>query len=82
MVKVRYVAYLAHIYGKKEERVRVTKPVRVRDLVDPERAGSMDVIILVNGRRASWDTQVNDDDEVVLIPPVSGGGPSGSAHGI
>ena len=71
MVKIKYVAYLAHIYGKREEEVKLKKPVRVRDLVKPKE--SVEIIILVNGKVASWDTVVRDDDVITLIPPVSGG---------
>lgn len=40
----------------------------------PELAGQRDrVLVAVNGRYASWQDRVEENDEVAFFPPVSGG---------
>ena len=35
--------------------------------------------VVVNGEPADWDRALDGEDEVALLPPVSGGAPGGSA---
>ncbi|KSW12383.1 hypothetical protein CF15_06535 [Pyrodictium occultum] len=46
---------------------------RLRSLVEELERRGMQVVYLVNGRSASRDTRVGPGDEVVLLPPASGG---------
>lgn len=41
--------------------------------VYPELAGLSSLLVAVNQQYANEDTELKPDDEVVLIPPVSGG---------
>ncbi|BAI80591.1 molybdenum cofactor biosynthesis protein D [Deferribacter desulfuricans SSM1] len=50
------------------------KSVRVKDIVDFYNIPLNDIkIILVNGKDASLETEVNDNDTVTFFSPVGGG---------
>jgi molybdopterin converting factor small subunit len=77
-VKLLYFASLADRAGRSEE-TRETSAANPRDLytevsrvhafvLAPER-----VRVAVNGALAGWERELADGDEVVFLPPVSGG---------
>ena len=77
-VKLLYFASLADRAGRSEE-TRETSASNPRDLyaevsrahafaLAPER-----VRVAVNGALASWEHTLADGDEIVFLPPVSGG---------
>lgn len=77
-VRLLYFASLADRAGRAEE-TRDTSAANPRDLyaevarehafgLAPER-----VRVAVNGALAGWDAVLAEDDEVVFLPPVSGG---------
>jgi len=79
-VKIRLFAALREIAG--DAHVEATGH-SVGDVVDElsarygERFAKIAEVgsFVVNGERASRDTQIADGDEVALLPPVSGGSP-------
>jgi molybdopterin converting factor small subunit len=77
-IRLLYFASLADRAGRSEE-TRETAASNPRDLYDevsrahafafaPER-----VRVAVNGALSSWERVLADGDEVVFLPPVSGG---------
>lgn len=77
-IRVRYFAMLREQAGRAEESVRTAAPTPqalYRELA--ARHGlAVDERLLraaVNDRFADMQTQLNDGDNVVFIPPVSGG---------
>ncbi|MBA3764263.1 MAG: MoaD/ThiS family protein [Actinobacteria bacterium] len=80
-MKIRLFAALREIAG--DAHVEATG-LSVGDVVDElsarygERFAKIAEVgsFVVNGERASRDTQIADGDEVALLPPVSGGSPT------
>lgn len=77
-VKILYFASLADRAGCSEETVDAhsitASAIYEKALVRHGFAFGVDKLrVAVNGAFVSWDSVVNDGDEVVFIPPVSGG---------
>lgn len=78
MVRVRLFAVLREIAGSREVEAEGTTVGELLDglcerfgerFAGPARAGS----IVVDGERASLDRAITGDEEVAILPPVSGG---------
>ena len=77
-VKILYFASLADRAGRSEESVdacsKTAKSVYEEARLRHDFAFNIEKLrVAVNGAFVSWDSTVNDGDEVVFIPPVSGG---------
>tara|TARA_B100000614_G_scaffold112839_1_gene101188 strand:+ start:17 stop:262 length:246 start_codon:yes stop_codon:yes gene_type:complete len=79
-VTIRYFAMLRERAGVDSEALSVdatgATPAALYDRLTAQHAFGLDrgvVRAAVNGRYVSWDAPVADGDEVVFIPPVSGG---------
>ncbi|WP_460124201.1 MoaD/ThiS family protein [Stetteria hydrogenophila] len=75
-VVVKYLGYLASLYGRQVE-VPVDGVKELREVVRiPEGLDPDELIYLVNGRPARLDSKVKPGDVVTVAPHVSGGLPS------
>ena len=73
MVKIKYIGYLAELAGKREEEIKLDKPTKIRELIDLQRVKLEELIILVNGLPGSLDSVVSGEDEISVLPVISGG---------
>jgi molybdopterin converting factor subunit 1 len=80
-VRVLYLGMLRDLVGREREAVQLADGARLLDLYDalekrfPKLQGFRNSLALaVNCEYAAPTTQLKEDDEVALIPPVSGGG--------
>lgn len=76
MVRVRLFGAFAHIVGVDELSVEVEKPKPVGEIlkeVIPRYGEFQNKIIMINGRPSSEDVLVGGDDEVKVLPVLSGG---------
>lgn len=72
-VKVKYLGYLADLYGREVE-VEVDGAKTLREIVKvPEDLDPEELIYLVNGRPAKLDDKVKPGDVVSVMPHISGG---------
>ncbi|ABM80936.1 MoaD/ThiS family protein [Hyperthermus butylicus] len=86
-VRVRLVSLLREAVGGSEVVIEVGEDATLRDvlktlftrypglekLVRELEARGLDIVYLVNGRFSGLDQQVRDGDEIVILPPASGG---------
>ena len=81
-VRVKFLAALADAAGVSETRLRVRKGVKVGDLISEIESKFPGVVkakrrfsiaVLVNGVARNSSFEIEDDAEVALIPPASGG---------
>lgn len=79
-VTIKYFAMLRESAGRDHEVVTMsdsgTSPAQVYDDAAARHGLTLDRSIVrpaVNGRYVAWDSPLSDGDEVVFIPPVSGG---------
>jgi len=82
MVTVKFFAMLKGLAKTESRSYEIKSPIKVEELKRmlksdfPSLAGILDsrsVLISVNQEFATNETQVNDGDEVGLLPPFSGG---------
>ncbi len=74
MVNVKTLGWISEKIGFKEKTFHLKKPLKIINFL-PVLAEIDDnyIIILVNGKPASKDTIVKDDDNIIIMPVVSGG---------
>jgi MoaD family protein len=77
-VKLRLFAYIRETLGLEEEEIDIQEGEKVGDLwrrFKHKIAGNRNfhVLFVVNGEYVEEDRELKEGDEVVFIPPVSGG---------
>ncbi len=77
-IKLKLFAYLRETLGVKEEDIEIDEGTKVGELWDAfkdkiPRHGNFRVLFAVNGEYVEEDRELKEGDEVVFIPPVSGG---------
>ena len=72
-VKLRFMGYLADLYGSREDEVEVCGERSIAELVRLPDVDLEDLVILVNGRGARPQARVKPGDTVVILPHISGG---------
>ena len=72
MAELKFLGYLAEIYGKKRAEICLEKPKKLRDILGvafPEDRS----IVLINRRVGNFDSLIRNGDKVVIMPMISGG---------
>ncbi len=72
-MKIRAIGFIAEILGTREFTVRIQGKVKISDLVKLPDDIHDKLIVLVNGSPADLNFKVENGDEVVLMPMISGG---------
>ncbi|HDO20235.1 MAG: MoaD/ThiS family protein [archaeon GB-1867-097] len=73
MAFIRALGYLAEYIGGRSMKIRVDKPVKIRDIIKLPLDLEGRIIILVNGQPSTLDSLIVDSDRIVLMPIISGG---------
>lgn len=72
MAEFKFIGYLAEIVGKREVKIVLENPRKLRDILGiefPEKRS----IVLINQHVENFDSLVRNGDNVVIIPIISGG---------
>ncbi|MGH7889570.1 MAG: MoaD/ThiS family protein [Thermodesulfobacteriota bacterium] len=77
-VRVKLFAYLRETLGFKDEQIEVEEGTQVAKLWETfrdkmPRKANFRVLFVVNGQYVEGKKQLKEGDEIVFIPPVSGG---------
>ncbi len=72
MAEIKFFGFLSELAGKRAERIELTKPVALRELL-PASFPHENVIILVDEKPGDLDTLVTPESTVSLMPMLSGG---------
>jgi molybdopterin converting factor small subunit len=72
LAELKFFGYLSDLVGTRIKEIRLEHPVTLRDLV-PLAFPEANIIILVNQKVGSLESEINDQDSVVLMPVLSGG---------
>ena len=82
-VTVKYFAVCRQMLNRDEEDMELPEGAILQDLLDrlkdekPEISGLFETMQMsVNWQYADYETKLSDNDEVALIPPVTGGSPN------
>ncbi|OYT30034.1 MAG: molybdopterin synthase sulfur carrier subunit [Thermofilum sp. ex4484_82] len=73
MVRIKYIGYLADLVGKRKEEIQVKLPVKIKNILKLKNVDMEELVVLVNGRAGNLDTIVSGDDEISILPVISGG---------
>src|SRR3954471_13098052 len=81
-VTVRLFAQLRERAGRGELELELPDGARVRDALAAvgDLAAGLPVVMAVNREYAGEDALLSPDDELALVPPVSGGASTGVVH--
>ena len=86
-VRVLFFGVLKDLAGKSSDWLDIREDASVRDVLEhygetiPRLRESLaSLAVAVNQQYAGAEVKLKSDDEVALLPPVSGGSPSGSQH--
>ncbi len=72
MAELRFFGYLSDLVGTRIEALSLDHPMPLRELVPPNFPGE-NIIILINQKVGNLDSEITDQDSVVLMPVLSGG---------
>jgi molybdopterin converting factor small subunit len=72
MAELKFLGYLAEVYGKKRAEIPLENPRKLREILGVEFPEDRS-IVLINRRVGNFDSIVRDGDEVVIMPMISGG---------
>jgi len=76
VVKIKLIGWIADLAKFKEKEVKIDSFTRVKDLLNIEKIDEIDeerIIVLINGKPATLETEVKDSDQIVVMPVVGGG---------
>ncbi|ASJ11210.1 molybdopterin synthase sulfur carrier subunit [Thermococcus sp. P6] len=76
MVRIKLMGAFAHLARAREIEVRIDAPKRVDEILEeviPRYREFRDKIIMINGHPARGDAEVEDKDEIKVMPVLSGG---------
>ena len=74
MAKIKMIGYLRELTNVREKTIMIEKPTKLRNAIFfPENLNGERLIILVNGKSATLDTIIKDEDKIVIMPIVGGG---------
>ena len=72
MAELRFFGYLSDLAGTRVKEVRLDRSEVLRRLV-PSSFSEANMIILINQRAGTLDSEVTDKDSVTFMPILSGG---------
>ena len=72
MAELKFFGFLSDLVGTRIKDLRLEHPVTLRELV-PSAFPETNTIILINQKVGSLDSEIKDQDSVVLMPVLSGG---------
>lgn len=72
MAEVKFFGYLSDLAGTRVKELSLSHPVKLRELVPPA-FPETNIIILINEKVGSLDSEIKDKDSVVVMPILSGG---------
>lgn len=72
-MNVKFLGWIASLAGKREMEVTVETPVQLKEILPFSLQGKDNIIVIVNQKPATEDTEVKDTDQVTVMPVISGG---------
>ncbi len=72
MAELKFFGYLSDLVGTRIKQLRLEQPVTLKELLPPTFPDT-NIIILINQKVGNLDSEITDQDTVVLMPVLSGG---------
>ncbi len=71
-MKIKFLGWIASLSGKREMDIEIEAPVQLREIL-PFSLHERNIIVIVNNRPGSEQSVVKNEDNVTLMPVISGG---------
>ncbi|MEX2723086.1 MAG: MoaD/ThiS family protein [Candidatus Freyarchaeota archaeon] len=73
-MKLKIFSPLSEILGFKEKEIKLSEKIRIKDIPELFNVKLEEYVLSLNKVKVvSSDTEVNDNDELWILPPVDGG---------
>lgn len=73
-MKLKVFSPLSETLGFKEKEIRLSKKVRIKDIPELAKVKLEEYVLSLNRVKVvSSDTEVGDEDELWILPPIDGG---------
>ena len=72
MAEIKFIGFIAEKTGTREMKVPLKQPVKLKNIVGVELSKDR-AIVIINQKRGSLDSRIEDGDKVIIMPVVSGG---------
>jgi len=72
LAELKFLGYLAEIAGTREKNLVLDKPMPLRKVL-PSSFPEENVIILIDKRVGNFDSVIENESSVILMPMLSGG---------
>jgi sulfur carrier protein ThiS len=66
------IGFLADLIHEQELIVQIQHPIKLRELISAQLPEEK-IIILINQKKGTLDSYVNNEDNVLILPIISGG---------
>lgn len=71
-MRIKFLGWIASLAGKREMDVTVETPVQLKEIL-PFSLRERNIIVVVNNKPGSEETVVHNNDQIMLMPVISGG---------
>ena len=72
MVEVKFIGFIAEKMGVREMKVSLEQPVKLKNMLEVELSEDR-CIVLINHKRSTLNSLIQNGDKVMIMPVVSGG---------
>jgi molybdopterin converting factor small subunit len=72
LAELKFFGYLADIVGTRAKGIKLEKPVALKEILPPS-FPEKNIIILINQKAGHLDSMIHNEDQVALMPVLSGG---------
>jgi molybdopterin converting factor small subunit len=72
LAELNFFGFLSDLVGTRIKGLALKRPITLRELVPPS-FPETNIIILINQKVGSFDSEITDQDAVVFMPILSGG---------
>ena len=73
MARIKVLGHLAEVAGFREKFFKPEKGTRIKDIIKLEGVNMERVVVMVNQDAGSWDHEIQEDDDIVILPVIGGG---------
>jgi len=76
VAKIKLIGWIADLAKFKEKEIKIEFPIKVKELLNIKEIDEIDeerIIVLINGKPATLETKVKNNDNVVVMPVIGGG---------
>ena len=70
---IKFIGWISSLAGRREMHVTLKNPDQLKNILPFSLYGKENIIIIINNKPGSPTTVVSDEDQIILMPVISGG---------